>query len=97
MLGNDIVQQIMMYGEGALSSYASYRHGVVKVVFRPYQMTWMVAGEVVDVVEAIVAHDHWNYASHVTVQDSGVGTVGYLTIQYHAPRMAFKASDKGDS
>lgn len=84
-----------MYGEGALSSSRHYRHGVVKVAFMPFQMTWMVAGEVVDVLEAIVANDHWTYASHVTVQDRDVGTLGYLTIQYRAPGVAFKTSGKG--
>ena len=45
-------------------------------------MTWMVAREVADALEAIVASDRWTYASHVTVHDAKQGIVGYFSIAY---------------
>ena len=48
----------------------------------------------VDVLEAIVAHRRWTFATHVTVDDWNIGIVGHLSISYSAPERAFKSSDE---
>ncbi|KAL9007827.1 MAG: hypothetical protein Q9173_006986 [Seirophora scorigena] len=92
-----IIRQITIHGDGQANA-RSFQHGVVRLLFTPIGITWMDAGEVVDALEAIVANDHWTFASHVKVGDRNVGTVvGSLTIAYQGSGTATSISASGNS
>lgn len=91
-----IIRRITFHGEGRANA-KNFRHGVVRLLFTPIGITWMDAGKVVDALEAIVADDHWTFASHVKVEDRNVGITGYLTIGYQASGAATSISASGNS
>ncbi|KAL8691561.1 MAG: hypothetical protein Q9218_003240 [Villophora microphyllina] len=79
-----IVRQITFYGDGPATAKINL-HGTVFLNFVPTTITWKDTGRVVDAFETIVAKDNWTFATHITIEEAGVGTVGTLSLTYRAP------------
>ena len=73
-----------MHGGEAPAHSQSYSVHRVRFLFTPRRMTWGNAKRVVDAFEAIIDNDGWTYASHVTVEDSHIGIVGFLSMAYRS-------------
>ena len=86
--GADNIQQTAMRGERALSTPKIYSCASVNVAFTPQKMTWMLAREVANALETIIANENWTWASDVAVADANEGVVGYLSITRRMQDMA---------